>query len=415
MSKFIDTNEWVPVHTLPGYECAIEYHVNRNGDLKSTKGGRERILKRVTLKNGYQKYTIQQRLGQKSEKQVYAHTLVALAFLDICRAPAGALQISRGGDTHQFPKWWSLKNRVLYIEAAIFKVTLDSGTVVNLVIPLQENTEVKVVHDGNGNFTFPKYRGVDRIAVVSSADKSLYREYQFPSISKGPILTRTVASYPTPEQSVAFSAAATISGTATVGQTLTATAATYTGGKGTVTTNLIFQVSDDDSSGWTFPAGNPGTASGATATYTLTGAESGKYIRASYQVTDDEATHTSNSIGTGPVAATFSTRVANATFSYTVGVNNIGTEELPQNVYTLNGVDGPGIAGSVGDSFAFDFSAVSAQHPLGIFTDSSKNTPVTVGVTVEGDVLLFEPPIAGTFSYQFINPANMGGSITVTS
>ena len=89
MSKFIDTNEWVPVHTLPGYECAIEYHVNRNGDLKSTKGGRERILKRVTLKNGYQKYTIQQRLGQKSEKQVYAHTLGALSFLDNPPTPVG--------------------------------------------------------------------------------------------------------------------------------------------------------------------------------------------------------------------------------------------------------------------------------------------------------------------------------------
>ena len=46
-------------------------------------------------------------------------------------------------------------------------------------------------------------------------------------------------------------------------------------------------------------------------------------------------------------------------FTYTVGVNNIGTAELPQNVYTLNGVDGPGIAGSVGDSFYFDFSAVA--------------------------------------------------------
>ena len=89
MSKFIDTNEWVPVHTLPGFECAIEYHINRNGDLKSTKGGRERILKRVTLKNGYQKYTIQQRLGQKAEKQVYAHTLVALAFLDTPPTPVG--------------------------------------------------------------------------------------------------------------------------------------------------------------------------------------------------------------------------------------------------------------------------------------------------------------------------------------
>ena len=100
-----------------------------------------------------------------------------------------------------------------------------------------------------------------------------------------------------------------------MGETLTAYAPTFTGGVGTVTTNLIFQVSDTGSGGWTFLAGNPGTASGGTATYTITGAESGKYIRASYQVTDDEATHSSNSSGTGPIAATFATRVANATLT----------------------------------------------------------------------------------------------------
>ena len=105
---------------------------------------------------------------------------------------------SRGGDTHQFPRWWSLKNRVQYFDAAIFKVTLNSGTVVRLVIPVDaENTEVTVKHDGDGNFTFPRYRGVDRIAVVAD-DNSIYKEYQFPAISKGAILTRTVTSYPTP-------------------------------------------------------------------------------------------------------------------------------------------------------------------------------------------------------------------------
>ena len=106
---------------------------------------------------------------------------------------------SRGGDTHQFPRWWSLKNRVQYFDAAIFKITFASGVVVRLVIPVdKENTEVTVKHDGNGNFTFPSYRGVDRIAVVDASDNTLYKEYQFPSISKGPILTRTVNSYPAP-------------------------------------------------------------------------------------------------------------------------------------------------------------------------------------------------------------------------
>ena len=115
-----------------------------------------------------------------------------------------------------------------------------------------------------------------------------------------------------------------------------------------------------------------------------------------------------------PAEPTFAERVADATFTYTVGVNNIGDEETPINVYTLNGVDGPGIAGSVGDSFYFDFSAVAGNHPLAIFTDASKTTPVTVGVYSEGDALVFEPPIAGTFSYQCINHANMGGTITIS-
>ena len=105
---------------------------------------------------------------------------------------------SRGGDTHQFPRWWSLKHKVQYIDAAIFKITFDDSTEVRLVIPVdKENTEVQVRHDGSGNFSFPYYRGVDRIAVVSD-DNSIYKEYQFPRISKGAILTRTVAEYPSP-------------------------------------------------------------------------------------------------------------------------------------------------------------------------------------------------------------------------
>ena len=115
-----------------------------------------------------------------------------------------------------------------------------------------------------------------------------------------------------------------------------------------------------------------------------------------------------------PPEPTFAERVAAATFTYTVGVNNIGDAETPLNVYTLNGVDGPGIAGSAGDSFYFDFSAVAGNHPLAIFTDASKTTPVTVGVYTEGDALVFEPPIAGTFNYECINHSNMGGTITVS-
>ena len=87
--EFIDTKEWVPVHTLPGFECCIEYYVSKSGKVKSTKGGRERILKGAVIKNGYHKVTLQQRLGQGPELQVYVHTLVAYAFLGQPPTPMG--------------------------------------------------------------------------------------------------------------------------------------------------------------------------------------------------------------------------------------------------------------------------------------------------------------------------------------
>ena len=115
-----------------------------------------------------------------------------------------------------------------------------------------------------------------------------------------------------------------------------------------------------------------------------------------------------------PAPATFAERVAAANFTYTVGTNNIGDEETPIIVYTLNGLDGPGLAFAVGDVVVFDFTAVQANHPLGLFTDASKTTPYTTGVEVDGAVLLWTVGEAGTFSYQCINHNNMGGTITVS-
>ena len=51
METFIDTQEWVPIHMLPGFECCIEYYVNREGKVKSTKGLSDRILKHKRHKN----------------------------------------------------------------------------------------------------------------------------------------------------------------------------------------------------------------------------------------------------------------------------------------------------------------------------------------------------------------------------
>ena len=80
--EFIDSKKWVPVHTLAGFECCIEYYVNEHGHVKSTKGVIERILKPKTSANGYPVVNLTQRIGRKKAVTVPVDKLVALAFLD---------------------------------------------------------------------------------------------------------------------------------------------------------------------------------------------------------------------------------------------------------------------------------------------------------------------------------------------
>ena len=80
---FIDDKIWKPIHTLPGYECCIEYYINDKGQVKSTKGVIERILKQRINKNGYAQVNLTQRIGRKQTITVTIHKLVALAFLDM--------------------------------------------------------------------------------------------------------------------------------------------------------------------------------------------------------------------------------------------------------------------------------------------------------------------------------------------
>ena len=79
--EFVDTGLWKPIHSLPGFECCIEYYVNKYGQVKSTKGAVERILKPKINKKGYLSVNLTQRIGRKSVVSVYVHKLVALAFL----------------------------------------------------------------------------------------------------------------------------------------------------------------------------------------------------------------------------------------------------------------------------------------------------------------------------------------------
>ena len=87
--EFIDSSKWVPVHTLPGFECCIEYYVNDAGNVKSTKGTIERILKPKIAKTGYPVVNLTQRIGRKKLMTVPIHTLVAFAFLGLPPTPYG--------------------------------------------------------------------------------------------------------------------------------------------------------------------------------------------------------------------------------------------------------------------------------------------------------------------------------------
>ena len=207
------------------------------------------------------------------------------------------LVLPRSGDIHSFPRWWNRKGTVAYIDCAIFKVTLTSGLVVRLVVPVSQGAmTLEIRHDGNGNFTFPIKGSVERIAVFEENSNSFYREYQFSKISGGSVLTRTINDYP---QAITFSNDGGVVGTAQVGQTVTVDGADYTGGIGNVTQLYVLQKSDTGSGGWTTVT----TSATEPYAYAINGALEGKYLRVSTQLTDDTGLKVRNSAATSAVLA----------------------------------------------------------------------------------------------------------------
>lgn len=86
---FIDSSKWVPIHTLPGFECCIEYYVSSDGEVKSTKGGIDKILRPSLKSNGYLSVNLTQRIGRGKNLTVHIHRLVALAFIGHPPTPMG--------------------------------------------------------------------------------------------------------------------------------------------------------------------------------------------------------------------------------------------------------------------------------------------------------------------------------------
>ena len=178
------------------------------------------------------------------------------------------LNPKRGGDTHQIKRWWTPNTvSTVYVACTVFKCTQANG-VVHLAVETAPTTTIRITVGDDFAFNFYNNTGVKRAALLDE-DMAVIEHYVFPAISGGKIMTVTppgAADRPAATPPVSFDSPTTLTGTPTVGETLTATAATFTGGVGTVNTNLIFQVSDTGSGGWTFLSGNPGTGSGGSAT-----------------------------------------------------------------------------------------------------------------------------------------------------
>tara|TARA_R110002049_G_scaffold171739_2_gene338532 strand:- start:177 stop:644 length:468 start_codon:yes stop_codon:yes gene_type:complete len=135
-----------------------------------------------------------------SDKLVYkgGHTVVDHAGTDI-----NLVLPKRGGSVHRFPRWWNKKGSVVYIECAIFKVSLDNGETVRLVVPHTDpGMTFKIETDGLGNFTFPQNSkgAIARVGVFAADVNDLLVEYQFSKISGGSVLKRTIAPLPTPPE-----------------------------------------------------------------------------------------------------------------------------------------------------------------------------------------------------------------------
>lgn len=304
----------------------------------------------------------------------------------------------RGGNTHQVKEWWRKSVNTTYTACTIFDVTTANGTVkLALATGKSEDTDIRIDHDGNFNFSFYQINEIERAALFTDA-MELIEHYVFPSIAGGPVMTVTPpggASRPTGAPPAPTIGTVTLTGeqAPTDGST-----ETYTVTKtGDASPTYVLTSSDPND-----------TVSGLDVTY------SGAGNRTLTVTATDAAASDSPATATLAINATvfFATRVANADLSVVVTVADTGNG----NKYQIDGVEQDALFATAGATIHFDLSDASLSgHPFGIYTDSSKTTQVTVGIEQEGDDLLFTPPIAGSFSYQCANHANMGGDITVTA
>ena len=330
-----------------------------------------------------------------------ADSLVLKGVKDIRKHSGTEMQIvnpKRGGNTHQIKEWWRKSVNTTYTGCTIFKVTGTSGTC-HLVLATgkPEYPEVRIDHDGDLNFTFSGISEIERAALYTQAFE-LIEHYIFPSIAGGSIVTVKPAG--SADRPSAAPPAPTI-GTVTVtgeqnptnGETETYTATID--GDASPTYAITSSVGGD-------------TVSGMDVTFSSSGSRTLTVTATDAAASDNPAT------GTLVVNAglSFADRVAAADVSVAVTVADTGNGDK----YQIDGVEQDTITATAGQTIHFDLSDASLSgHPLKIYTAADKLTEVTVGVEQQGTDLLYDTQIAGSFSYQCENHANMGGDITISA
>ena len=303
----------------------------------------------------------------------------------------------RGGNTHQVKEWWRKSVNTTYTGCTIFDVTTGAGTVkLVLATGKSEDCDIRIDHDGSFNFSFYQINEIERAALFTDA-MELIEHYVFPSIAGGPVMTVTP-----PGGASRPSAPPPPPPAPTIGTvTLTGEQAPNDGDTETYTVSI----SGDASPTYVLTSSDANdTVSGLDVTYSGAGTRTLTVTATDAAASDNPAT------GTLAINATlfFATRVANADYTHVVTQSG--------GYYYIDGVQQDTVTSAAGETIHFDLSDASLSgHPFRIYTDSSKTTQVTVGIEQEGDDLLFTPPIAGSFSYQCVNHAAMGGDITVTA
>ena len=299
----------------------------------------------------------------------------------------------RGGDTHQLKKWWLMNaNNTVYVSCSLFKVT-SGGQSVFLAIDSQEMSTIRIDHDGAFNFTFYGINGISRAALYDEK-MALIEHYAFPKISGGKIMTVI----PPGASSRPGAGATTIGSVSVSGATAVSDGATemyavnFTGDASDATIVLTSSVDIDVTAGLnvTFNGAGPRTL---TATVT------------SPTAVDSGAVGTLSINATRTVAQC--AKAADQTVVVTVNDGVYEIDEVAQDTINMN----------AGETLYLNLSDASLRkHPLAIYTDCDKTTVVSVGIETsdDGKILLFTPPIAGTFNYQCTKHPEMGGEIIVS-